>query len=58
MILFFLDTKEGADSTIDGENYVKQIPYSLKSPFVNCAWDDSKVTISFKEEKHILDFAY
>ena len=55
---FVFGLVEGVDSTIDGEHYVKQLPYSHKSPFVNGAWDDDKVAIAFDGETHTLDFSY
>ena len=54
---FVFGLSEEIDSTINGEHYVQQLPYSLKSPFVNCAWDDTKVDITFDKEKHTLDFS-
>ncbi len=55
---FVFGLAEGVDSTIDGAHYVKKIPDSQKSPFVNGAWDDPKVSITFDGETHVLDFAY
>lgn len=55
---FVFGLQEGVDSTIDGEPYVKRLPYSHRSPFVNGAWDNSRVTISFAGHSRVLDFAY
>lgn len=44
------------NSTIDGAYYAKRIPYSFRSPFVNCPWDGSIVTVDFGGERMELDF--
>ncbi len=55
---FVFGLKEGVDSTIDGEHYVKRLPYSHKSPFVNGGWDDDKVAVTFDGDTHVIDFSY
>lgn len=54
---FVFELTENIDSTIDGEHYVKQISYSLKSPFINGKWDSDAVAISYDGETHIPDFS-
>lgn len=46
------------DSTVDGEYYVRQIPYSFRSPFVNCPWDGSAVRVTFGGDELTLNFSY
>ena len=54
---FVMYTACDGASTVDGEYYAKQIPWSFRSPFVNAPWKSAVVTLSFLGETMTLDFS-
>lgn len=53
---FVFITDKDADSTIDGEYYVKKPEISFRSPFVNMAWNGTQAEITFDGRMLTLDF--
>lgn len=53
---FCFITDTDGPSTIDGEYYVKKIPYSFHSPFIHCLWNDHTVKITFAGKEICLNF--